>query len=92
MTSDPQELIARGQCFFSFECEEPLLETYVEHLGANSLVFSSDYPHWDCDYPGTVEMARANAKRLGAEVTAKILGANAIRLYGLDRACTLTGA
>jgi predicted TIM-barrel fold metal-dependent hydrolase len=85
MTSDPRELIDRGQCFFSFECEEPLLEPYVEHLGADSLVFSSDYPHWDCDYPGTVERARTNSKGLGEDVTAKILGGNAIRLYGLDR-------
>lgn len=84
--SDPRDLIARDQCFFSFECEEPLLETYVEHLGADSLVFSSDYPHWDCDFPGTVETARANAKALGDDVTAKILGGNAVRLYGLDGA------
>lgn len=85
MTSDPYDLVERGQCFFSFECEEPLLEPYVEHLGADSLVFSSDYPHWDCDYPGTVTTARANAKALGEEATAKMLGGNAIRLYGLDR-------
>jgi predicted TIM-barrel fold metal-dependent hydrolase len=84
MRSDPRELLERGQCYFSFECEEPLLETYVEHLGADSLVFSSDYPHWDCDFPGTVEMARANAKALGDEVMAKVLGGNAVRLYGLD--------
>ena len=30
MTSDPQEQIARGQCWFSFEAEEPLLATYNE--------------------------------------------------------------
>jgi predicted TIM-barrel fold metal-dependent hydrolase len=85
MTSDPRELIERGQCFFSFECDEHLLEPYVEHLGADSLVFSSDYPHWDCNYPGSVETARAISKGLGEDVTAKILGGNAIRLYGLDR-------
>ncbi len=86
MRSDPREIIQRGQCFFSFECEEPLLEPYVQHLGAASLVFSSDYPHWDCDYPGTVETARANAKTLGEDLVDQIMGRNAMRLYGLDRA------
>jgi uncharacterized protein len=84
MASDPRDYIERGQCFFAFECEEPLLEPYVEHLGADSLVFSSDYPHWDCDYPGTVETARAAAAPLGDDVVNRILGTNAARLYGLD--------
>ena len=84
MTSDPRDYIERGQCFFAFECEDRLLEPYVEHLGADSLVFSSDYPHWDCDYPGTVETARANAAALGDDVLVRILGTNAARLYGLD--------
>jgi uncharacterized protein len=84
MTSDPRDYIERGQCFFSFECEDRLLEPYVEHLGADSLVFSSDYPHWDCDFPGTVETARANAAPLGDDALDRILGANAARLYGFD--------
>lgn len=84
MKHDPREYIERGQCYFSFEAEEPLLATYVEHLGADSLVYSSDYPHWDCEFPGTVEMVRTNAKDLGDEVVAKVLGANAMRLYRLS--------
>jgi predicted TIM-barrel fold metal-dependent hydrolase len=83
MKSDPRDLIERGQCFFSFECEEPMLEPYVQHLGADSLVFSSDYPHWDCDFPGTVETTRQTAKPLGDDVLGRILGTNAARLYGL---------
>lgn len=83
MKSDPRDLIERGQCYFSFECEEPLLEPYVQHLGPDSLVFSSDYPHWDCDFPGTVETTRHTAEPLGDDVLARILGTNAARLYGL---------
>lgn len=83
MASDPQELIARGQCYFSFEAEEPLLDVYVEHLGADSIVYSSDYPHWDCDFPGTVAEVRRRAAKLGDEVTTKILSTNAARLYRL---------
>jgi len=83
MRTDPRELMARGQCFFSFEAEEPLLAPYIEHLGAESLVFASDYPHWDSDFPGTVREARRRASFLGDAAVAKVLGGNAIRLYGL---------
>ncbi|KAA0236083.1 MAG: hypothetical protein EDR02_02760 [Actinobacteria bacterium] len=83
VTVEPREYIDRGQCFFSFEAEEPLLDLYVEHLGSDSLVYASDYPHWDCDFPGTVQEVRRRAKGLGDDVTAKILGENARRLYGV---------
>ena len=83
MKSDPRELVARGQCFFSFECEERLLEEYVAHLGDTSIVYASDYPHWDSDFPGTVDEARARAAPLGDEAVARLLAGNAARLYGL---------
>jgi predicted TIM-barrel fold metal-dependent hydrolase len=83
--TDPRELVARGQCYFSFEAEESLLATYVEHLGDSSLVYASDYPHWDSDFPGTVDEVRrqASAQGLSDESLARILGANAARLYRL---------
>lgn len=83
MKTEPAELIARGQCYFSFECEERLLDTYVEHLGTDSIVYASDYPHWDSDFPGTVAETRARAAHLGDDTVAKLLGDNAARLYGL---------
>jgi predicted TIM-barrel fold metal-dependent hydrolase len=83
MKSDPRDLLARGQCYFSFEAEEPLLTTCVEQLGDNWLIYASDYPHWDSDFPGTVEEVRRLTASLGDDVTAKLLGANAARLYGL---------
>jgi predicted TIM-barrel fold metal-dependent hydrolase len=84
--TDPRELVARGQCWFSFEAEESLLGTYVEHLGDESLVYASDYPHWDSDFPGTVEEVRrqAAAQGLGDATLGRILGGNATRLYRLD--------
>jgi predicted TIM-barrel fold metal-dependent hydrolase len=83
MTSDPRDYLDRGQCYFSFDAEEPLLHEYVDHLGAASLVYASDYPHWDSDFPGTVDEVRENADGLGDQVLALILGGNAARLYGL---------
>jgi len=83
LRSDPREIVARGQCFFSFEAEEPLLETCVRELGADAWIYASDYPHWDSDFPGTVTACRALAAPLGAAVTDQVLGANAARFYGL---------
>src|SRR5581483_46619 len=83
MTTDPRELLARGQCYFSFEAEEPMLAACVEQLGDNWLVYASDYPHWDSDFPGTVDEVRRQAAPLGDDVTAKLLGHNARRLYRL---------
>jgi predicted TIM-barrel fold metal-dependent hydrolase len=83
MKTDPRELLARGQCYFSFEAEEPLLEACVQQLGDNWLVYASDYPHWDSDFPGTVDAVRQLTANLGADVTANVLGHNAARLYNL---------
>ncbi|HEY2814691.1 MAG TPA: amidohydrolase family protein [Acidimicrobiales bacterium] len=83
MKSDPRELLARGQCFFSFEAEEPMLVPCVDQLGDNWLVYASDYPHWDSDFPGTVDEVRRLTASLGDDVTAKLLGANARALYRL---------
>lgn len=83
LDTDPRDLLARGQCFFSFEAEEPLLEQCVAELGPDAWVYASDYPHWDSDFPGTVAECREKAARLGPEVTDRLLAANATRLYGL---------
>jgi uncharacterized protein len=81
MRSTPAELIERGQVWVSFECEDPLLEAYVERHGAGSVMFASDYPHWDAEWPGCVAAARALAAPLGADAVAGVMGANARRFY-----------
>ncbi len=60
-----------------------MLAACVEQLGDNWLVYASDYPHWDSDFPGTVDEVRRQAAPLGDDVTAKLLGHNARRLYRL---------
>ncbi len=84
MTSRPEEHIRRGQVYFSFESEESLLPTYIERFGHTSLVYASDYPHWDAEWPGSVEEVRTTAKVFGDDVVADLLSGNARRLYRLD--------
>jgi len=83
MVSSPREYLDRGQCYFSFECEEPMLDAYIDHLGYRSLVFSSDYPHWDCEFPGTVARFAQTASSLLPEALAAIAATNAFELYGI---------
>jgi predicted TIM-barrel fold metal-dependent hydrolase len=84
MKNDPRDYFERDQVFFSFEAEEPLLGTCVEHFGDGAWVYASDYPHWDSDFPGTVDECRRMAAPLGEAVIERVLGANAARFYGLD--------
>ncbi|HEY3142927.1 MAG TPA: amidohydrolase family protein [Acidimicrobiales bacterium] len=84
MRSTPRELIERGQCYFSFECEDPFLTHYVEQFGSAGVLFASDYPHWDAEWPGCVESARALAEPLGDAAVAAVMGENARRFYALD--------
>jgi predicted TIM-barrel fold metal-dependent hydrolase len=47
-------------------------------------VYSSDYPHWDSDFPGTVDTVRRRNAALGDATLGHILGGNALRLYALE--------
>ena len=78
----PSEYVRRGQCFFTCEPEEHGIAYAAGAIGAGAIMYASDYPHWDSDYPHTVEPIRARAD-LSHEVKAAILGGTAARLYGL---------
>jgi len=51
-------------------------------VGEDNILYASDYPHWDSEWPHTVDelMKRDD---LNARVKAKILGQNALRFYDL---------
>jgi predicted TIM-barrel fold metal-dependent hydrolase len=83
MTSMPEDYFTRGQCFFSFEGDEPLLAAYIEQLGAASLLYASDYPHWDAEPAGSLAQLRTSLDRFGSDVQEALLGGNAAKLYGL---------
>jgi len=83
MRTDPRQILERGQCFFTFEAEEPLLATCVEHFGPDHWMYASDYPHWDSDFPGTVDECRRRFAEAGLspDIGASLLGGNASRFY-----------
>jgi len=70
----------RRQCFVSFELEERALPYVAGTIGAETLVFASDFPHHDCFFPGAVEKIRRRAD-LDAKLVSAMLGDNPSRLY-----------
>ena len=63
------------------EPEEAGLPYAIDRVGENQIVFASDYPHWDGMFPHVVSTIRGR-KDISEDFKRKILGQNAIRLYG----------
>ncbi len=81
----PSELFAR-QCFISFEPDDEVVEAVVNLVGDDCVVWASDYPHPDSHFPGAVTKTLETLANVTPAAREKILGTNAARLYGLDRA------
>jgi predicted TIM-barrel fold metal-dependent hydrolase len=79
----PSEYVARGQCVFSCEPEEKALAWAAGALGADKIMYASDYPHWDSDFPDTVGPIRGRSD-VSEQAKAHILGATAARFYRLS--------
>lgn len=86
----PSEYFKR-QIFGCFWFERESLKLAVELLGADNILYETDYPHPTSQYPGPATTAVAPPEYIRAafdgidEVSArKILRDNAIRVYGLS--------
>lgn len=76
LTKKPSEVFRESSILVSLEADEPLLAETIDSVGAEHLVFASDIPHWDGEFPGNLNHLRA-AKALSGEVKEKILYSNA---------------
>lgn len=79
LTMKPSQYFLR-QCTVGAE-EERGLPHVVAQIGNDNIVWSTDYPHWDSDYPEASE--EFLALPLDDETRRKILWDNCARLYGL---------
>ena len=81
----PSDYLRSGQLYFAAEGDEGSLPEVVRRLGDDGLLYATDVPHWDHDYPENLR-EMASREDLSPESRRKILGDNARRLYGgLDR-------
>ena len=83
--STPPSEIFRRQCYISFDPDEEALSFTAasRHVGADRIIWASDYPHPDAKIPGVVEELREATEQLTAEERVMVQGANAARLYSL---------
>jgi predicted TIM-barrel fold metal-dependent hydrolase len=72
----------RRQCFVSIEPEEPGLAEVIRLLGADNLLFGTDFPHADHG-DDIVDHLMALRRVLPDEVLDKLLWDNPARFYGL---------
>jgi predicted TIM-barrel fold metal-dependent hydrolase len=82
LTKPPSEYMKSGQMFYAFEMDEKMLPYVAEFVGAERLVFATDYNHSDSKFPHTVEEIMER-KDVSEALKTKIMGENAARLYNL---------
>jgi predicted TIM-barrel fold metal-dependent hydrolase len=78
-TKEPLDYF-RSNCWVTTECDEHLLYHTIEELGANRILFETDYPHPDSKYPRAVSTFLGQ-ERVSEESKRKILWDNAIDFY-----------
>jgi uncharacterized protein len=77
----PSDYVKGGNLFFSTEPEEEMLPYVVDRIGADKILFASDYPHWDSMFPNVVSTIKGRTD-ISDNDKQKILGDNAKRFYG----------
>ncbi len=80
----PSEVFKR-QCYISFDPDEEALAYTANsrYVGADRIVWASDYPHPDAKIPGVVRELQEATQDLSNQQRAMIFGENAERLYNL---------
>src|SRR5262250_2686318 len=76
----PSEYVLR-QCVISADPDEPGLDTVIDFIGDDNLVWNTDYPHPDAPDPNQV-VPWFSAQPISEDSKRKILWDNAVRLYG----------
>jgi predicted TIM-barrel fold metal-dependent hydrolase len=78
----PSELFARN-CWIAFEPVEGCLEPLAEYVGADKILWATDYPHPDGFFPGAPDMVRGLLKDASPETVRKIMAQGALNFYGM---------
>ncbi len=76
----PSEYIRGGNIYVSCEADEILLPQAIEYLGANQILYASDFPHWDNSYPKSLKEI-VDRPDVSDDAKRKILAENPRRLY-----------
>jgi predicted TIM-barrel fold metal-dependent hydrolase len=73
----------RRQGFVSFDPGEHTMAVLAPLVGAETMIWASDFPHSDARYPGVVDELDEHTAAMTPDARAQLLGGNALRLYGV---------
>ena len=65
------------------DTDERSMSSIVEWGLEECVIWGSDYPHFDCTFPGVVDEVKGTCAKLPAHAQQQIIGENAKRLYHL---------
>ena len=74
----------RRQVFVSVDPDEKSLPATIDIIGSDRIMWASDYPHTDVTAPSVVAELREHLAPMPQETQRKILGANALAIYGIQ--------
>jgi predicted TIM-barrel fold metal-dependent hydrolase len=82
---DPTQIWSE-QCFVTMEGGEGAAFAQLDNMGlGHTVVWGSDYPHYDCTYPGALEELDQSLDTVGkADRREQVLYTNARRFMGID--------
>jgi uncharacterized protein len=75
----------RRQCWISFDPDESMLASTAQSplVGADRIIWASDYPHPDAKFPGVTEDLAEAMAPLSAQEQRQIASETAVALYGI---------
>ena len=78
----PSEYLTSGRFFCSIERQEgeDMFRMVTAFLGDGALMYASDYPHSECQFPNSVDNVMA-WKSLGRDTREKLFWGNATRFF-----------
>src|SRR5436309_10520693 len=79
----PSELFQRN-CWISFEPVEGSLRVLADYIGANKIMWATDYPHPDGFFPGAPDMVRKQLEGASALTKQQVMAEGAKSFYGLN--------
>lgn len=83
LKAKPSEYVQHGSVYFGVEPEERAIPQIAALIGEDRLLYASDYPHWDSEWPNTTKTI-LDRSDLSEGLKQKLLGDNARKFYGLD--------
>ncbi len=83
----PSEYFHR-QCYIACDPDDSAFRFLPQLIGADKILWASDFPHLDVMVPSVTEELRHSLQGVEQDAQRKILGENAIEVYGLQVAAT----